>query len=70
MLKFINYFLQIFFIRVYASYDSNDKPDRKDWKLKGYGILYFVLPFTGWKNPYIPIGGGGIFRFKLLYKCS
>lgn len=48
-LQILNYFLQIFFFRVFKVTERG--------KIKNYGILYFVLPFTGWKDNYIIIGG-------------
>lgn len=52
----VNLIIQVLFVRIYASYkDSNDP--LKVWQLKGYGILYFVVPFTGWNTEYKTIFG-------------
>lgn len=68
-LALLNYFVQFLFIRVYASYDANGTSNRKKWTIKGYGILYFVLPLTGWFNYNYFVIGNKIRFTKLFYKC-
>lgn len=63
----INYVVQLFFIRIYASYDANGKTDRELWTIKGYGILYFVLPFTGWFNNYVVLNKSCNLKFTKLF---
>lgn len=60
-LGFSNYFIQFLFIRIYKSVDKG--------KIKGYGILYFVLPLSGWFNNYAVLTKKLRFT-KLLYKCK
>lgn len=74
-LGFINYFVQFLFIRIYASYDANGESDRNLWTIKGYGVLYFVFPLTGWFNNYIilnkKVNGERKLKFtKLLYSSA
>lgn len=60
-LAFINYLVQFLFIRIYKSVDNG--------KIIGYGILYFVLPLTGWFNNYIVLNRGKKLKFtKLIFK--
>lgn len=57
-LGFINYFfVQWFCIRICKSIDIESK------RVTGYGILYFVVPLTGWNNEYKEIG---IFKSKII----
>lgn len=58
----VNYIVQFLFIRIYKSVDNG--------VIKGYGILYFVLPLSGWFNPYVVIGGGKIKLTKLIWRTS
>ena len=67
LLGYMNYIVQFLFIRIYASYDANGETDRKKWTIKGYGVLYWVVPFTGWFNSYIVLGKK-INYSKLIYK--
>ena len=59
MLGIINYFLQIFCIRLAH---CRDKQTNETW----YSIMYWVLPFTGWNKGYIIIGSHvNYLHFKL-----
>lgn len=69
LLGWINYFVQFLFIRIYASYNADGSNNRKHWKIEGYGILYFVLPLTGWFNNYAVLTKKLKYT-KLLYKCK
>lgn len=54
-LFFLNYFIcQWFFFRIYK-YSIGTKGSQVD-DIHGYGVLFFVLPLTGWKNKYRSIG--------------
>jgi hypothetical protein len=65
----INYIVQFLFIIIYASYDANGKTDRKQWVIKGYGVLYWVLPLSGWFNQYVVLTKDKKIKFtKLFYK--
>ena len=44
-LALLNYFVQFLFIRIFKN--------MKDGKVLNYGVLYFVLPLTGWFNNYV-----------------
>jgi len=60
-LAFINYLVQFLFIRIYKSVDNG--------KIIGYGILYFVVPLTGWFNNYIVLNRSKKLKFtKLIFK--
>lgn len=60
LIGFINYFLiQWFCIRICKSVDE------KRGRTKGYGILYFVKPLSGWKNEYKEMG---VFRSKIIIR--
>ena len=55
-LGFLNrVFLQWFFIRMYR-YDHKEKQRRTIKTHRDYGILYWVIPLTGWGNPLKPLG--------------
>jgi len=41
----LNYFVQFLFIRVFKNVEKG--------KVLNYGILYFVLPLSGWFNNYV-----------------
>lgn len=47
-LKLLNYIIQFFCIRIYKQVDQG--------KTVAFGILYFILPLTGWINPFVAIG--------------
>lgn len=44
-LALLNYFVQFLFIRVFKNVEKGETVN--------YGILYWVLPLTGWWNNYI-----------------
>lgn len=52
----LNYFVQFFFVRVCK--------DMKDGKVIRWGILYPVLPFTGWITPYTILNKSNKLKFK------
>jgi len=61
-LEFINrFFFQLFFIRIFKGgkiIDGKLKVDR-------YGILYWIVPFTGWSKSYKWIGKN---HSKVIYR--
>jgi len=44
-------YVQFFFIRICK------RKDIKSGKIDAWGILYFVMPFTGWRSDYIYLFG-------------
>lgn len=54
-LALINYIVQFLFIRIFKNVENG--------KVKNYGILYFVVPLTGWWNNYIILNKGGKLKF-------
>lgn len=56
VLKLTNYILQVFFIRVYRSVDVQNHEFGKKITTTGYGLLYFIIPFTGWASRFRFIG--------------
>jgi len=57
-LQLTNYILQFLGIRIFRQLDKG--------KTVAYGILYFIVPLTGWINPFIAIGKR--VRSKRIYK--
>lgn len=51
-LKFINYILQIFFIRIYRTLDVDIHDFENRFTTTGYGVLYWIIPFTGWTSKF------------------
>jgi hypothetical protein len=47
-LQLLNYIIQFLCIRIYRQVDQG--------KTVAFGILYFIVPLTGWVNPFIAIG--------------
>ncbi|RZJ87419.1 MAG: hypothetical protein EOO20_16110 [Chryseobacterium sp.] len=47
-LQLLNYIIQFLCIRIYRQVDQG--------KTVAYGILYFIVPLTGWINPFWAIG--------------
>lgn len=57
----LNYFLvQFLFFRVCRYYSPTGQQTH-------WGVIYFVLPFTGWNTPYKTIGK---MKDKRVIKCS
>ncbi len=48
-LELINYFLQLFFIRLVKIIDLDTYKEE-------YTIMYFVIPFTGWNSEFKFLG--------------
>jgi len=58
-LKFLNYIVQIFFIRICKHVDKESK------QIIGWSIIYWIVPFTGWNSSYLHLG---TFKIKKLTK--
>jgi len=54
-LALINYLVQFLFIRIFKNVENG--------KVINYGILYFVVPLTGWWNNYIVLTKNGKLKF-------
>lgn len=55
-LQLVNWILQLLFFRIF-------KNIKEDGNIS-YGILYFVIPFTGWYNDFATIGKLKFYHFK------
>lgn len=55
-LQLINWILQLFFLRVFKNIEKDNSIN--------YGVLYFVVPFTGWYSDFITIGRLKFYHFK------
>ena len=56
MLKYINYVLQIFFIRIYRTVNVDIYNFEKTITTTGFGVMYWIIPFSGWTSKFKFLG--------------
>jgi len=61
-LLFINYFVQFLFIRIYRATENG--------KTVAFGVMYWILPITGFNTKYKVLNKSGNIKFKVLYKLK
>lgn len=57
-LALLNYLVQFLFIRVFKSEDIDGSYPRRGYDVYrvSYGVMFFILPFSGWWSSFISIG--------------